>query len=189
MEVKQQNVPAFIIKTQESEKIIAYIEKNAPLLKGRLLIFTEALEAKVVERLKAWKLCYSEVGCEMPIRAKIAKETLLGSESLPKKSAIENSTPHIISEDVRSGTVIDEQGDLVILGRVKDGASIYTKGKLSIFGIIEGDISCDGATLIVKACQRGKILFQGTNIKDRLKGTQLKMVYKEDEEIIIKELE
>ena len=59
---------------------------------------------------------------------------------------------------------------------------------MAIFGIISGDISCNGSYLIVASFNRGKVIFQGTVINEMITGSQLKMFYKEDDKIKIKEL-
>lgn len=191
MEVKQSKVPSFFINNDKENEVLAYIEKNAPLLKGYLLIFKHEVSLNIKKRCEAWKLCFIQNSCG--IKNKLDKEKKTSLESVDViEQKIEVPKPEVLKKEVfktiRSGETLSFHGDLVIVGNVNDGARITSDGTLSIFGIIEGDISCSGSYLILSACNRGKVVFQGDVINDLIEGNQLKMFYKEDKEIKIKEL-
>lgn len=190
MEVKQSKVPTFFINNDNEDETLAYIEKNAPLFKGRLLLFSQEISSKLKERCQAWNLCFTYNSCGL--KNKVDKDqkpllevdTVIEKEEVPKPKALKKE----VFKTIRSGETLSFKGDLVIVGNVNDGATITSEGTLAIFGIIEGDISCNGSYLILSACNRGKVIFQGEVINDLIKGSQLKMFYKQDEEIMIKEL-
>ncbi len=186
MEVKQHTIGAFFIQAQEEDLLVHYIDKNAPLLKGHLLVFQGTLSNSIKQRLEHWGLCFVTDACQFKRRGKKKSQE---PDIKPLEDEKTAADIEIITEDIRSGREIHHLGDLVIQGRVKDGASIHTEGTLCVFGIIEGDISCNGAYLMLRRCKRGKVLFQGTDVKPLLEGEALKMIYKEHEEIKIKELE
>ena len=191
MEVKQSKVPTFFINNDKEDETLAYIEKNAPLLKSHLLLFRHEVSSSLKERCNAWKLCFVHNSCG--IKNKLDKDKNAPSiKTEMSKDNVEPVKAEVLKKEIfktiRSGETLSFCGDLVIVGNVNDGATITSEGTLSIFGIIEGDISCNGSYLILSACNRGKVIFQGEVINDLIKGSQLKMFYKQDEEIKIKEL-
>lgn len=187
MDVRQQNIPAFFIDNDDDVQTIAYIDKNAPLLKGHLLVFSREVSAELTERCEAWGLCHALQKCRFHQRGKSvsAAETKekQGSADLPKQAAKRE-----ILRTVRSGESIEHSGDLLISGNVNDGASIVTEGTLTIFGIIEGDISCNGSYMIITACNRGKVIFHGIHVNDLIRSEKLKIFYMDDGEVAVKEL-
>lgn len=184
MEVKQSKVASFFIDNHNEEETLAYIEKNAPLLKTYLLIFSHEISQLLQQRCDAWKLCCVYNSCALKNKGTIEK---IENEKKEDKSVKTNRKKEIF-RTIRSGEMLNYEGDLVVVGNVNDGASINSEGTLAIFGIIEGDISCNGAYLILSTCHRGKVIFQGEVINDIIEGTHLKMFYKHKQELKIKEL-
>jgi len=191
MEVKQSKVATFFIDNSNEVETLAYIEKNAPLLKGYLLLFSHEVSADLEKRCKTWKLCFMHNACGLKNKAVKDKPESTKANTL-KKETSENVLPAVTKKEIfktiRSGETLSHNGDLVIVGNINDGATITSEGTLAIFGIIEGDISCNGSYLILSACHRGKVIFQGSVINDLIKGNQLKMFYKNEQELKIKEL-
>jgi len=188
MDVKQSKVASFFINNENEEETLAYIEKNAPLLKNYLLLFSREISTTLQERCKAWKLCFTHNSCAL--KGKSSKELTAEKPKEDKAVGEVAKTPvkKELFKTIRSGETIEFDGDLLIVGNINDGATITSEGTLTIFGIIEGDISCNGSYLILSACNRGKVLFQGEVINSLIKGNQLKMFYKQDQELKIKEL-
>lgn len=184
MQVKQHRLSAFFIQAFEEQELERYIDKNAPLLKGHLLVFQSDVSENIKKRLANWGLSF--IVDKESLKPRTQKEKRATKE--PIKSQ-EVKKMELIYEDIRSGRELYSKGDLLIRGHIKDGAFIESEGNLLIFGIIEGDISCKGTYLILRNCKRGKVLFQGSDIKHLLKGEALKIIYKEHEEIKVKELE
>jgi len=191
MEVKQSKVPTFFINNDKEDETLAYIEKNAPLLKGHLLLFKHEISLDLKERCEAWKLCFTHNTCGIKNKLDKDKNSLSNKPETAKENveAEKLKAPKKeVFKTIRSGETLSFDGDLVIVGNVNDGATITSEGTLAIFGIIEGDISCGGSYLILSACNRGKVIFQGEVINDLIKGSQLKMFYKQEQELKIKEL-
>ena len=191
MEVKQSKVAAFFIDNESIDESLAYIEKNAPLLKSYLLVFSHPIQGDLQDRCEAWELAY--VYNRGQLKRKIQQDknsidTLSDREDKnldTKKNQVEKKE---ILRNVRSGETVVHGGDLLISGNVNDGATISSEGTMAIFGIVSGDISCNGPYLIVSEFHRGKVIFQGEVINDLITGKKLKMFYKEDEKIKMKEL-
>ncbi len=190
MEVKQSKVAAFFIDNDDVELTLAYIEKNAPLLKSYLLVFSHAIDAKIKERCDTWELLY--VHNNGQLKGKTAKDKIeppkLVTQEITPDSAEQRVEKKEIYRTIRSGESVTYHGDLIISGNINDGATISSEGTLAIFGIISGDISCNGSYLILSECHRGKVVFQGEVINEMIQGKQLKIFYKEANEIKTKEL-
>ena len=190
MEVRQSKVATFFIDNSDEEQTLTYIEKNAPLLKGYLLIFSHEVSSQLKKRCDTWKLCFLHNSCGL--KNKVAKEkheaNVTTFEKKDEKKISSQDSKKEIFKTIRSGETLSFDGDLVIVGNVNDGARINSEGTLAIFGIIEGDISCNGSYLILSACHRGKVIFQGDVINDSIEGSHLKMFYKQNQELKIKEL-
>jgi septum site-determining protein MinC len=191
MEVKQSKVSAFFIDNVDLHESLAYIEKNAPLLKSYLLVFSQPIQEELQQRCDTWALAY--VYNQGQLKNKRSKEQKSsGSESKKPLDTAETKITSVAKKEIlrtiRSGETITHKGDLLISGNVNDGATISSEGTMAIFGIVSGDISCNGSYLIVSELHRGKVIFQGEVINEMITGSQLKMFYKEDETIKIKEL-
>lgn len=189
MQVRQQKVASFFIENDDNDAAIAYIEKNAPLLKGHMLLFTAALSEALRERLVAWELCFAQIdSCKLNKKVAPKPETAIKDKKDSSDLPVVAKKREIL-RTIRSGESISHEGDLLICGNINDGAFIHTGGSLAIYGMIEGDIECDGEQLVLSKYRRGKISFQGEVISHMIKDERLKLIYKDDEGIKLKELE
>lgn len=188
MQVRQQKIASFICDNSDNDAALLYIEKNAPLLQGFLLIFSHEMSEKLKERCHNWKLCFS-VSKECKLNQKVSLEKLPKKDESVEEVAVEKNANQQIFRNIRSGESLHCEGDLLIHGNINDGAMITTAGSLTVFGIIQGDINCEGEYLIFSICNRGKILFQGIQINDYIENDRLKMITKIDEMITVKELD
>lgn len=183
MEVKQQNIGAFVIDNRTEAQTLAYIEKNAPLLEGHLLIFSHTVTPAVTAMCHTYKLCFQFGTCGFKKRGKGVVEVL------PLVTQEEQSVPVLqIFRSIRSGETIESSGDIVIGGNINDGARISCAGTLTIFGTIRGDISCTGASMLLHAPQSGKVSFGGRVINDLLPVGSLLYIYEEEGHVAVKEV-
>ena len=83
MDVKQTKVSAFFIDNSSLTETLTYIEKNAPLLKSYLLVFSHEVDEKLQQRCQSWNLCY--VHNEGQLKNKTSKD-----QGLDKMTESEN---------------------------------------------------------------------------------------------------
>ena len=188
MQVRQQKIASFICDNSDNDDALVYIEKNAPLLQGFLLIFSHEMSQELIERCKDWKLCFS-VSAECKLNQKNSLETPTKKKEVQDENSVAKKPNQQIFRNIRSGESLHSQGDLLIHGNINDGAFISTAGSLTVFGIIQGDINCEGEYLIFSICNRGKIIFQGVQVNEYIENDRLKMITKIDEKILVKELD
>ncbi len=190
MDVKQTKVASFFIDNSNEAETLAYIEKNAPLLKGYLLLFSHKISEDLQVRCQEWKLCFMFNDCGLKHKMKREPEPLdSDTDVLASNQDDTTMLKEEIFRNIRSGETIEVKGDLLIAGNINDGASVTSDGTLTIFGIIEGNITCNGSYLILSTCKRGKVTLNGKVINEHIQGEQLKMFFIENEEIKMKELQ
>jgi septum site-determining protein MinC len=184
MDVKQSKVATFFIDNKDEETTLAYIEKNAPLLKSHLLLFSQPLSDALQARCLEWKLTatYNRAGLKNKHKSSEVKSS---TESSKVEKSVESKE---IFRSIRSGESLSHNGDLLISGNINDGASVSSEGNMTIFGIIRGDIKCQGNYLILSSCHSGRVVFQNDVINENIHGEALKIFYKENSELKVKEL-
>ncbi|MDY3113177.1 MAG: septum site-determining protein MinC [Helicobacter sp.] len=203
VKTRQKSFRAFIFESGECEECITYIDDNYPLLKDLLLIFNFKINNSLESFLKEKKLNFIESFSgkgELNLQAKPKKvlESLKvekQADSVDSKDSLESSEnssnsikTKVLYRTIRSGEEIISDGDLTIFGQINSGAFIKAKGNLQIFGDIFGDVHCGGEYMIIGKLKLGNVLFKDEIVnKDFIKFTYNK-IYRENGEIIVKEL-
>jgi len=184
VKVTQSKVASFFIDNSNEEEVLAYIEKNAPLFQSSVLLFSQPLSEALKKCCQQWKLSasYNYGG----IKNKADKIVIARSKASREDSS--HTYAKEIFRTIRSGERITHEGDLLVSGDVNDGASLTSAGNMSIFGTIQGDIECQGTYLIIKSFKRGRVMFQGDVINKYILGDDLKIIYKDNEELKVKDL-
>ncbi len=180
MKAKQKKIRVFDLVIEDEAGFFEFMEKNFILVKDYLLLVSGNVTSKITDYLKENSLCYvlSE-GCNIKT---------IDSKSKPKEVESESKTapqPQIIvqekviyheSEDVaktkvitkpiRSGEVVENEGDIVIFSRVNSGAKVICEANVSVFETVDGTVEANGDFIILKSIGKGYVVFNG-DILDR----------------------
>lgn len=181
MAIRQQKIPSFVIDNEDDEKIKQYLTKNSPLLKGRMLVFDKPVSTDIKAILDHHLMVYSDQG-HFDFLSKNKKKI----DNNVQDEQIVSHDVTTISKAVRSGEIIKTKGDAIVTQNINDGALVQSEGSLTLFGILLGDIECNGNYLITRPSKRGKVRFQGTDIQDKLIYDGLQIVTKVNGEIMVK---
>ena len=179
MRVTQKNVRVFHIEIDDEQAFLDYFRKNSLLLKEFFLLIEGSITKNIAFVLEQSGVCYKEInGCN--IRLGSLKKELPSLEEAPKQEVqeaqVEEPKPiqklRIFDRPIRSGEEIHENVPVVIFGRVNSGAKVFCEDSMSIYGVIDGLVQCDGEYLIVGGMTpRGHLIFNGeiverSSIKD-----------------------
>lgn len=179
MRVTQKNVRVFHIEIDDEQAFLDYFRKNSLLLKEFFLLIEGNITKNIAFVLEQSGVCYKEMnGCN--IRLGSLKKELPSLEEAPKQeiqeARVEELKPiqklRIFDRPIRSGEEIHENIPVVIFGRVNSGAKVFCEESMSIYGVIDGLVQCDGEYLIVGGMTpRGHLIFNGeiverSSIKD-----------------------
>ena len=179
MRVTQKNVRVFHIEIDDEQAFLDYFRKNSLLLKEFFLLIEGNITKNIAFVLEQSGVCYKEInGCN--IRLGSLKKELPSLEEAPKQEVqearFEEPKPiqklRIFDRPIRSGEEIHENIPVVIFGRVNSGAKVFCEESMSIYGVIDGLVQCDGEYLIVGGMTpRGHLIFNGeiverSSIKD-----------------------
>ena len=199
MKVTQKNVRVFHIEIDDEASFLDYFRKNTPLLKEFFLLVEGNITKNIAFVLDQSGVCYKNINnCNVRF-ATIKKETP-ALEETPKK---DDSSAAIVQEEVkqirklklfdrpiRSGEEIIENFPIVIFGRVNSGAKVFCEESMSIYGIIDGLVQCDGEYIVLNGISpRGHLIFNGEIVdREALKQNVLQKIVMRDNVIEIKEV-
>lgn len=197
MKVTQKNVRVFHIVIDEEEAFLEYFRKNSILLKEFFLLIEGNISKSIMFVLDQHGICYKDIST-CTIRLGVIKtQTPLIEEERKEEKVIENIAPVIPSiksklydRPIRSGEEIHESVPTVIFGRVNSGAKVFCEECLSIYGVIDGLVQCDGEYIIINGIStRGNLIFNGEIIdKDKVKQSILQKIVLRDSVIEIKDV-
>lgn len=204
VKAKQKNLRVFEIRTDDSEELAKYLEKNAPLFRDFLLLFPDAVEEIIATRLGELGLCYLEENrCQGRLRISASSEAKTSEpattqEASPQLSINQNQvsagavTPpvatRIIDRPVRSGEEVVHEGTLVIFGRINSGAKVICSGDVHLYGEVNGVVECQGDLLVAKQIGSGSVVLQGELLDSQLFDGNLKAATIRGEKTEIRDL-
>ncbi len=175
MRVTQKNVRVFHIEIDEEEAFLDYFQKNLPLLKEFFLLIDGNITQAIVSVLDQSGVCYKEIGTCAIRLGNIKKEPSAFQEVAPKaiKQSKEAEKPscqlRVFDRPIRSGEEIHEASAMAIFGRVNSGAKVFCDESMSIYGIIDGLVQCDGEYLVMNGITpRGHLIFNGEIVERNL---------------------
>ena len=207
MKVKQQTLQSFefILSEEDDEKFFSYLDKNEPLLKGNVLMFSgKTISENIKEVLKEKSICFFHKNCELIMKKKgviklpnisveDALETIKRGEEevkVKEKKRGENIR-EVIEKPIRSGTFIKTKNDLIILSQINSGSEIEVAGNIELFGTVNGRIVCGGTYMLIRDIgENGYIIFNGIILeKDRFKSRKAKLLkLDKSNKLIVEEL-
>lgn len=199
MKVTQKNVRVFHIEIDDEASFLDYFRKNSLLLKEFFLLVEGNITKNIAFVLEQSGVCYKEIN-HCAIRFGGIKKEVPDLEEAPlkKESIAEVSTEQVkqlpklrlYDRPIRSGEEIVESLPIVIFGRVNSGAKVFCEESMSIYGIIDGLVQCDGDYIVLSGISpRGHLIFNGEIVdREMLKLNVLQKIVMRDNVIEIKEV-
>lgn len=190
MKVKQQTLKGFECEIEDSETFKSYYTKNAPLMKGHLLLLTGCVNEDVKIFLDEQKVAYIDTNEKLlSTRKKRSTAVLQVPETQACESEVNKSVNSIYHRTIRSGEAIKSDDNLVFMGRINSGALIESSRSIQIFGIIDGLVRSGGDYLLLKSIGKGTVLFHEEELDKSQFNGQLKLVEYKNGAIVMKEVE
>jgi len=194
MIVKQKNLRVFYINIDSKENFIDYFEKNKIILKEFFLLIDGKVDEQINNILEENSICFKNIdNCNLklsnvkkevsiPIKEEKVEEKII--ENLPKEKQ------KVYERPIRSGEEINEDLPVVVFGRINSGAKLFSSQSVSIYGIIDGLVQCDGDYIVLNGIgQAGNLIFNGEIIdKNSLKKDLLQKITYINNVIKIKEI-
>jgi septum site-determining protein MinC len=196
MKAKQKNIRVFELNVENEDDFFSYMDKNIILLKDYMLLVNGTITSKMQEYLDEKGCCYKSMkDCSLKLGAKeIKKPTKEESKPIEIVQYVEvedekaELTTLTFHTPIRSGTIVEHDGDITIFGRVNSGAKVICGGNLSVFDLVDGIVECDGDYMILKDIQKGYAVFNGDILEKELFNSTLKKITKSIDGPVIKEL-
>lgn len=192
MKAKQKNIRAFEIECDDIEAFRAYMDKNAVLLQGFLLLLNNDETGEFAKECETRGLKHASFGIKSdgaaapePLKVKPEEQSEAKSLTEPQelfktkseyetKSSLKTKT---VFKNLRSGEDIDTDADVTVTGRVNSGANIKTNGNVIILGAVDGCVEAWGEYMILKKIGKGSVSFRGQPIKkETLDGSKTKLI-------------
>ena len=199
MKTKQKNIRIFEIEADDYDEAVAYLEKNAELFRPFIL----ALRGLSAQKLLIWATYHEYCAFIAPEcmgsprkAAPKQKTTLFNEERAaqifqePQKpiesEKVQNEPQNgannrmLINRVLRSGEIIQSEGDVVVFGRINSGAKIITKGAVEVFDEIDGLVECEGDYIILRSIGKGSVIFCNETIKKEILKYDLQRLFFEN---------
>jgi len=196
MTVKQKNLRVFYISIDEKEKFFDYFEKNKIILKEFFLLIDGEIDEQIYNVLENSGVCFKNINkCHLKLSSVKKEITIIEEkEEVKIEEEIVTNLPKeklkIYERPIRSGEEITEDLPVVVFGRINGGAKLFTSQSVSIYGIIDGLVQCDGEYVVLNGIgQTGNLIFNGEIIdKNSLKKDVLQKITYNNNVIKIKEI-
>ena len=171
MKVTQKNVRVFHIEIEDEKAFLEYFRKNSLLLKEFFLLIEGEITKNIAFVLEQSGVCYKDIN-QCSIRFGGIKKELPSLEESQTKEVKEEMALvqepkqtrklKLFDRPIRSGEEIHESVPVVIFGRVNSGAKVFCEESMSIYGIIDGLVQCDGEYIVLNGISpRGHLIFNG----------------------------
>jgi septum site-determining protein MinC len=198
MIVKQKNLRVFHISIDDNASFFEYFIKNRVLLAEFFLLIDGKVDKEVKDFLDEAGICYKFIdGCNLRLGS-VKKEFETKIEEKPKTEfktesmdlAIKPGKLKVFDRPIRSGEEINEELPVVVFGRINSGAKLFCTQSVSIYGIIDGLVQCDGDYIVLGGIgNRGSLIFNGEIIdKEQLKENILQKITFDGLRVHIKEV-
>ena len=175
MIVKQKNLRVFHITVDSRDSFLDYLKKNKILLMEFFLLIDGEVDEVIEKILDDEGLCYKNVStCKLRLsNVKKEIEQEVHKNDKQKQEIIEEPVSKdklkIYERPIRSGEEINEEIPVVVFGRINSGAKLFCTQSVSIYGIIDGLVQCDGEYIVLHGLsERGHLIFNGEIIDSEL---------------------
>ena len=199
MKVTQKNVRVFHIEIEDEKAFLEYFRKNSLLLKEFFLLIEGEITKNIAFILEQSGVCYKDINhCSIRFGG-IKKELPSLEESQTKEVKEEIALVQepkqtrklkLFDRPIRSGEEIHESVPVVIFGRVNSGAKVFCEESMSIYGIIDGLVQCDGEYIVLNGISpRGHLIFNGEIVeRNHIKENVLQKIVMREGLLEIKEI-
>lgn len=198
MIVKQKNLRIFHISIDDNANFFEYFIKNRVLLTEFFLLIDGKVNKEIKDFLEESGVCYKFIdGCNLKL-GNVKKELSVSNEEKPKvefktETLDLNVKPDklkVFDRPIRSGEEINEELPIVVFGRINSGAKLFCTQSVSIYGVIDGLVQCDGEYIVLNGLgSRGNLIFNGEIIdKDQLKENILQKITFDGTRVHVKEV-
>jgi len=194
MKAKQKRIRVFDIVVENEDKFFEFMDKNLILVKDYLLLISGNITQSVIDYLNNNSLCFVSMDdCHIkrvegsssepiPVVQEQTKtsqpEVIIKEQIIHEKS--ENKTI-VLNKPIRSGEVVESDGDIVVFSRVNSGAKVICEGNVSIYDVIDGIVESYGDFMIVSKLGKGHIIFNGDILdKELFEGGTKKVIKTKD---------
>ncbi len=175
MIVKQKNLRVFHITIDSKEEFLNYLQKNRVLLLEFFLLIDGRVDESIEKILEDEGLCFKNIStCKLrfsgvkkeplPQASKQSEEKQMATKELASKEKL-----RVYERPVRSGEEINEELPVVVFGRINSGAKLFCTQSVSIYGMIDGLVQCDGEYIVLQGLsERGNLIFNGEIVEREL---------------------
>jgi septum site-determining protein MinC len=175
MIVKQKNLRVFHITVSSKENFVDYLKKNKILLMEFFLLIDGEVDESIEKILENEGMCYKNIStCKLKLSSVKKELATLAPKQVEQKEMIleepiSKDKLKIYERPIRSGEEINEELPVVVFGRINSGAKLFCTQSVSIYGIIDGLVQCDGEYIVLHGLsQRGNLIFNGEIIEREL---------------------
>jgi septum site-determining protein MinC len=196
MIVKQKNLRVFHISIDNKENFLDYLAKNRVILMEFFLLIDGEVDESIEKILDDEGLCYKNItSCNL--RLSNVKKEIQKEEEKEKPKQQESLEEPVLKEKlkiyerpIRSGEEINEELPVVVFGRINSGAKLFCTQSVSIYGIIDGLVQCDGEYIVLYGLSpRGNLIFNGEIIdRELLQSDVLQKITLVNSKVEIKEI-
>jgi len=162
LQSSQYSVKVFETQIEDDDKFISFIKTNYELFKNHLILIQGDISQNISEFLDELGLKYLN-NISLPKAKKIQDNFVVIEEDKPE---IKKFRLKIINEALRSGQIIEYEGDILITDRINSGAKIVSNGNIMALNIVNGDIYCNGDYIIMPQSQKANIVIAGHKINN-----------------------
>ena len=196
MIVKQKNLRVFHITIEEKDNFSEYLKKNKILLMEFFLLIDGEVDELIEKMLDDEGLCYKNIStCKLKFSSvkKVAPKEEPKVEIEQNKVLVEPVSKEklkIYDRPIRSGEEVNEELPVVVFGRINSGARLFCTQSVSIYGIIDGLVQCDGDYIVLNGLgNHGNLIFNGEIIdKEILKNNVLQKITIRNSQVDVKEI-
>lgn len=200
MKVTQKNVRVFHIEIEDEKAFLEYFRKNSLLLKEFFLLIEGEITKNIAFVLEQSGVCYKDINhCSIRFGGLKKEVPSLEEKSLTKEVKEEMALVQepkqtrklkLFDRPIRSGEEIHESMPVVIFGRVNSGAKVFCEESMSIYGIIDGLVQCDGEYIVLNGISpRGHLIFNGEIVeRNHIKENILQKIVMREGLLEIKEI-
>ena len=174
MKRTQKNLRVFHIEIDDEETFMEYFRKNSPLLREFFLLVEGNITKNIAFVLEQSGVVYKDISNTTIRLGAIKKEPpAIVEPQVEKKEEASVASEQVkklrlFDRPIRSGEEIVESLPVVIFGRVNSGAKVFCEESMSIYGIIDGLVQCDGEYIVLSGISpTGHLIFNG-EIVDRV---------------------
>jgi len=161
LQSSQYSIKVFETKIEEEDKFISFIETNYALFKNHLILIQGDISQNITRFLDKLGLKYIN-NISLP-KGKKTHDNFVVIEDKPK---VQKYRLKIINEALRSGQIIEYEGDILITDRINSGAKIVSNGNIIALNIVNGDIYCNADYIIMPQSQKANIVIAGHKINN-----------------------